>query len=195
MLPGMDGWEVLNHVKDNPNTCHIPVIVISMVDNKEIGLALGVVDYFVKPVEKSTLLASLGNLKKALKVEAMKVLIVDDEPNVVEMLSAMIESDSCGVIKAYGGQEGIDKAICEHPDVLILDLMMPVVTGFDVISTLKADPGTKDIPIIICTAKELTRDDIIVLKENAVSVMQKGMFIADDILDEIRKISALGEEG
>ena len=194
MLPGMDGWEVLNRLKDNPNTCHIPVIVISMVDNKEIGFALGVVDYFVKPVEKSTLLASLRDLKKALKVKAMKVLIVDDEPNVVEMMSAMIESDRCGVIRAYGGQEGIDKAICEHPDVLILDLMMPVITGFDVISTLKADPGTKDIPIIICTAKELTSDDIKVLNDNVVSIMPKGMFTADNILDEIEKITVLGEK-
>ena len=194
MLPGMDGWEVLNRLKNNPNTCHIPVIVISMVDNKEIGLALGVVDYFVKPVEKSTFLSSLHNLKKALKVEAMKVLIVDDEPNIVEMMSAMIESNSCSVIKAYGGQEGIDKAICEHPDVLILDLMMPVITGFDVISTLKADPGTKDIPIIICTAKELTSDDIKVLNDNVVSIMPKGMFTADNILDEIEKITVLGEK-
>lgn len=194
MLPGMDGWEVLNRLKNNPNTCHIPVIVISMVDNKEIGFAMGVVDYFIKPVEKSALLASLDNLKKTLKVEALKVLVVDDEPNVVEMIAAIIEPDGYGAIRAYGGQEGIDKAISEHPDVLVLDLMMPVVSGFDVISTLKADPGTKDIPIIICTAKELTSNDIKVLKDNVVSIMRKGMFSADDILDEIKKITELGEK-
>ena len=194
MLPGIDGWEVLNRLKNNPNTYHIPVIVISMVDNKEIGFAMGVVDYFIKPVEKSSLLASLDNLKKTLKVEALKVLVVDDEPNAVEMIAAMIEPDGYGVIRAYGGQEGIDKALSEHPDVLVLDLMMPIVSGFDVISTLKADPGTKDIPIIICTAKELTSDDIKVLKDNVVSIMRKGMFTADDILDEIKKITVLGEK-
>ncbi len=155
---------------------------------------MGVVDYFIKPVEKSSLLASLDNLKKTLKVEALKVLVVDDEPNAVEMIAAMIEPDGYGVIRAYGGQEGIDKALSEHPDVLVLDLMMPVISGFDVISTLKADPGTKDIPIIICTAKELTSDDIKVLKDNVVSIMRKGMFTADDILDEIKKITVLGEK-
>ena len=194
MLPGMDGWQVLNRLKNNPNTCHFPVIVISMVDNKEIGLAMGVVDYFIKPVEKAVLLASLENLKKTLNIEALKVLIVDDEPNVVEMLSAMIEPDGYSVIRAYGGQEGIDKALSEHPDVLLLDLMMPIVSGFDVISTLKADPGTKDIPIIICTAKELTSDDIKVLSDNVVSIMHKGMFTAGDILDEINKITILGDK-
>jgi signal transduction histidine kinase/CheY-like chemotaxis protein/HAMP domain-containing protein len=192
MLQGMDGWEVLNRLKNNPNTSQIPVIVISMVDNKEIGFAMGVVDYFIKPVEKSQLIASLDNLKKTLKVDALKVLVVDDEPNVVEMLSAMIEPDGYGVIRAYGGQEGIDKALSEHPDVLVLDLMMPVVSGFDVISTLKADPGTKDIPIIICTAKELKSHDIKVLSDNVVSIMRKGMFTADDILDEIKKITVFG---
>ncbi len=194
MLPGMDGWELLDRLKNDPNTCHIPVIVISMVDNKEIGFAMGVVDYFVKPVEKSVLLASLDNLKKALKVEGLKVLLVDDEPNVVEMLSAMIEPHGYGVIRAYGGQEGIDKALSEHPDVLILDLMMPIVSGFDVVSTLKSNPGTKDIPIIICTAKELTNDDIKMLTNDVVSIMRKGRFTADDILDEIRKITVLGEK-
>ncbi len=194
MLPGMDGWELLDRLKNNPNTCHIPVIVISMVDNKEIGFAMGVVDYFVKPVEKSVLLASLDNLKKALKVEGLKVLLVDDEPNVVEMLSAMIEPHGYGVIRAYGGQEGIDKALSEHPDVLILDLMMPIVSGFDVVSALKSNPGTKDIPIIICTAKELTNDDIKMLTNDVVSIMRKGRFTADDILDEIKKITVLVEK-
>lgn len=191
MLPGMDGWEVLNSLKNNPNTCNIPVIIISMVDNKEIGFALGAVDYFIKPVDKNTLFATLDNLEGGLGKELIKVLVVDDEPNAVELIALMIEPQGYEAIRAYGGQEGINKAFKEHPDLLILDLMMPVVSGIDVISELKLNPETKDIPIIICTAKDLTDDDLKVLKNNVVSIMRKGMFTNKDILNEIKKYEML----
>ncbi|MCL7413200.1 MAG: response regulator [ANME-2 cluster archaeon] len=193
MLPGMDGWSVLRKLKDIPRTSNTPVIIISMLDQREIGFTMGVADYFIKPVERNTLLTALYRIKQTLEVEVPKVLVVDDEPNIVELVASMIEPDY-NVIRAYGGEEGIEKAFSEHPDVLVLDLMMPVINGFDVISRLKADPVTKDIPIIICTGKDLTHDDIQLLSDNVVSVMRKNMFTSDDIVHEIENLRLIKGE-
>jgi signal transduction histidine kinase/CheY-like chemotaxis protein len=193
MLPGMDGWSVLRKLKDNPRTSNTPVIVISMLDQREIGFTMVIAEYFLKPVEKNTLLSALDKIKQILEVEVPKVLVVDDEPNIIEMVASMIEPDY-NVIRAYGGEEGIEKAFKEHPDAIILDLMMPVINGFDVISRLKDDPETKDIPIIICTGKDLTKDDIQLLSDNVVSVMRKSMFTSDDIVNEIEKLRLIKGE-
>ncbi len=191
MLPGMDGWDVLKYLKYDPETNNIPVIVISMLDEAEVGFSLGVVDYFVKPVEKRTLVAALNNLKDALDIERLKVLVVDDEPDAVELVASMIEPAGFEVLCAYGGEEGIQKSFDEHPDLLILDLMMPDVSGFDVVSRLKTDPEMRNIPIIICTSKDPTSEDIIRLRSDVISVMHKGEFAREELVNEIKKVATL----
>jgi signal transduction histidine kinase/CheY-like chemotaxis protein/HAMP domain-containing protein len=193
ILPGMDGWSILRKLKEKTQTSNTPVIVISMLDQREIGFTMGIAEYFLKPVDKNTLISALDKIKQIIEVEVPRVLIVDDEPNIVELVASMIEPDY-SVIRAYGGEEGIEKAFKEHPDALILDLMMPVINGFDVILRLKDDPETKDIPIIICTGKDLTKDDIQLLSDNVVSVMRKSMFTSDDIINEIEKLRLIKGE-
>ena len=194
MMPDMSGWDVLKNLKDNAATRDIPVIVISMSDEKDVGFALGIVDYFVKPVEKSQLIATLGNLKETIGIAAPKILVVDDEPDAVELIASMIEPEGFEVIRAYSGEEGIDQAVREHPDLLVLDLMMPVVSGFDVISKLRTNPETEDIPIIICTAKDLTAEDRGQLKSDVISVMHKGTFDKAELIYELKKVTVFKEE-
>ena len=191
MMPGMDGWDVLKYLKYDSETSSIPVIVVSMLDEAEVGFSLGVVDYFVKPVEKRTLIAALNNLTEALEIDMPKVLVVDDEPDAVELVASMIEPAGFEIIRAYGGEEGIKKSFSEHPDLLILDLMMPDVSGFDVVSRLKMDPETRNIPIIICTSRDPTSEDIIRLRSDVISVMQKGEFASEELANEIKKIATL----
>ncbi len=191
MMPGMDGWDVLKYLKYDSETSNIPVIVISMLDEAEVGFSLGVVDYFVKPVEKRTLVAALNNLKDALEIDMPKVLVVDDEPDAVELVASMIEPAGFEVLCAYGGEEGISKSFSEHPDVLILDLMMPDVSGFDVVSRLKMDPETRNIPIIICTSRDPTSEDIIRLRSDVISVMRKGEFAREELINEIKRVATL----
>jgi CheY-like chemotaxis protein len=191
MLPGMDGWDVLKYLKYDPETSNIPVIVVSMLDEAEVGFSLGVVDYFVKPVEKRTLVAALNNLTEALEIEIPKVLVVDDEPASVELVASMIEPAGFEIIRAYGGEEGIQKSFSEHPDLLILDLMMPDVSGFDVVSRLKMDSETRNIPIIICTSRDPTSEDIIRLRSDVISVMCKGEFAREELVNEIKKVATL----
>ena len=194
MMPDMSGWDVLKNLKDDPATSDTPVIVISMLDEKDVGFALGIVDYFVKPVEKSQLITALSNLKEMGGIAAPKILVVDDEPDAVELIASTIEPEGFNVIRAYGGEEGIDQAFREHPDLLVLDLMMPVVSGFDVISKLRANPETEDIPIIICTAKDLTAEDMKQLKSDVISVMHKGTFDKAELIDEINKVTVVRGE-
>ncbi|NOQ33918.1 MAG: response regulator [Methanosarcinales archaeon] len=191
MLPGMDGWDVLKYLKYDSETSNIPVIVVSMLDEAEVGFSLGVVDYFVKPVEKNTFVAALNNLKESLGIDMPKVLVVDDDPDAVELVASMIEPAGFEVIRAYGGEEGISKSFSEHPDALILDLMMPDVSGFDVVSRLKTDPETRNIPIIICTSRDPTSEDIIRLRSDVVSVMCKGEFAREELVNEIKKSAQL----
>ncbi len=189
LLPGMNGWSVLKYLKYNPETSTIPVIVISMVDDKTLGFSLGAIDYLSKPVDRDALLGTLGSLKGVLGVVVLKVLVVDDEPDAVELIASMIEPAGFDVLRAYGGQEGLDIAFGEHPDVLVLDLMMPVVSGFEVLSRLRANPETKNIPVIICTAKDVTDDDVKQLSNGVVSIMQKGTFPGDELVEKIMKVT------
>jgi len=191
MLPGMDGWDVLKYLKYDSETSDIPVIVVSMLDEAEVGFSLGVVDYFVKPVEKNTLIAALNTLKESLGIDMPKVLVVDDDPAAVELVASMIGPVGFEVIRAYGGEEGIQKSFSEHPDVLILDLMMPEVSGFDVVSRLKAYPATRNVPIIICTSRDPTSEDITRLRSDVTAVMCKGEFAREELVNEIKKVATL----
>lgn len=186
MMPGMDGWDVLKHLKEKPQTHGIPVIITSMLDEREMGVVWGAMEHFIKPIEKNLLLNTLDKIKENSSKSSPSVLVVDDEVNAVELITAMLKGDEFEVLSAYGGQEAIDIALKECPDVVLLDLMMPDVSGFDVIKVLKANPDTIDIPIIICTAKDLETTDVDELEGNVSHIIHKGMFSRDNLVDWIK---------
>ena len=193
MLPKKDGWEVLKQLKSESQTWNIPVVVVSMVDQREMGFSLGAAEYLVKPVEKRALLGALEKFgyMAEVKRKAFTVLVVDDDPNAVELVSAILEPEGFGVFKASGGEEGIKLAVDKHPDLIILDLMMPKVSGFDVIHTLRNHPKAKDIPILILTAKELTAEDKKMLRGEFERIIQKAKFSKRDLLHEIHLLERL----
>jgi CheY-like chemotaxis protein len=121
----------------------------------------------------------------------VNVLVIDDEPSVLELMDSMLSTEGYNVIVASSGKEGIEKALTSSPDVLILDLMMPVIDGFDVIKELKKHPQTIDIPIIVCTAKDLEVHEKDELDKNVSFVMQKGIFKKQDFLSCIRNVEKL----
>jgi len=188
MMPGMNGWDVLKYLKLGEQTHDIPVIITSMLDERELGVIWGAVEHFIKPIQKETLLSTLEKLKEKVEKSSLSVLVVDDEKSAVELVAAMLDEKEFNVLKAYGGQEAMDIAFKEHPEVIILDLMMPDISGFDIIKTLKNRPDTIDIPIIICTAKDLDPYDIKELDENVSSIMYKGMFTRENLLTCIKQL-------
>jgi PAS domain S-box-containing protein len=188
MMPGMSGWDVLKHLKLEIQTHDIPVIITTMLDEKDLGVVWGAVEHFIKPIQKDKLLSTLEKIKGKEAKSSLSVLVADDEKTAVELVAAMLNEKELNVLKAYGGQEAIDITIKELPDVIILDLMMPEVSGYDVIKALKCRPDTVDIPIIICTAKDLDPYDIKELSGNVSSIMHKGMFSRDDLLECIKQL-------
>lgn len=188
MMPGMNGWDVLKYLKDKEHTQNIPVIIASMIEEHELSVVWGSVEHFIKPVQKDALLNALERFREKIPKSPMNVLVVDDEINAVELISSMLSGEEFNVLVAYGGKEAIDIVSRNRPDVIILDLMMPEVSGFDVIEALKSDPETIDIPVIICTAKDLDLREAESLNKDVSSIMHKGMFTKDDIIRLMKKM-------
>ncbi len=187
MLPKKDGWEVLKELKEDTEVKDIPVLVISLVDNKDIGFGLGATDYLNKPISRNDLLSKLssyGFLPK-LNNSQTKVLIIDDDPKSVELLNTLLSAEGYDVLTASGGKEGIDKTFFCKPDLILLDLMMPEVSGFDVVDKLKTSLETNTIPIIVITAKDLTLADKEKLNHCVSLVVKKGMYSNERFLSDI----------
>ncbi|MBI5213813.1 MAG: response regulator [Nitrospirae bacterium] len=190
MMPGKDGWEILQEIKSDPELKDIPVIMSSVVDNLELGFALGATDYLVKPVDRISLLKKLSDLSFSTKKgrRSINILCIDDHVEVLELLTSILEPSGYNVISADSGKKGIEKALTYKPDLIILDLMMPEVDGFEVTQTLKSNSLTMDIPILILTAKDLTVDDRLRLAGRVETFMQKSHFTKEDLLLQIRDL-------
>lgn len=191
LLPDLDGWEVLTRLKNDAATSKIPVMVVSVVDNPELGIALGALDYFVKPVSAGELISRLAKFKIG-RTEGQKatVLVVDDEAANREWLRRLLEPAGFDVVLATGGQEAIDIARATPPDLVMLDLMMPNVTGFDVVETLRAEASTRHIPIMVLTAKTLTDSDIRQLNGHVSTILRRGSTGASDLLSLLKQLVA-----
>jgi signal transduction histidine kinase/DNA-binding response OmpR family regulator len=190
LLPDRDGWEVLGALKSDPATRDIPATIVSVVDDEQRGYALGAVDYLVKPVEGEVLLKSLARLTLTKKVREreVRVLIVDDDAPAVELLSRFLAPMGFGVLTASGGREAIAMAKEQIPDLVLLDLMMPDVNGFEVVEALKQDPRTRGVKIIVVTAKELTTEDRAALTGGVAAVLRKGDSMTADVVDWLRAL-------
>jgi signal transduction histidine kinase/DNA-binding response OmpR family regulator len=191
VLPGMDGWEVLKRLKNSDDTRNIPVVIISMVDNRDLGMALGADDYFVKPVDRERLLTRLREITKLRAGDRAKprLLVIDDDDSVHSLLDEDFGA-AFTIEKAYSGEDGLRVAEESEPDVIILDLMMPGMSGFEVAGSLKDNPRTANIPILILTSKEISNADREFLHNKAASLVQKGTSAREQLLREIRRVTA-----
>jgi CheY-like chemotaxis protein len=158
LLPGIDGWDVLAQLKADPGTAAIPVIVVSMLDERGRGFALGATEYLVKPVGKEQLLAALYRAA-AMPEQKHMVVAIDDDPLAIELVRASLEPEGWTVLGAATGQEGLALIRERKPSAVLLDLLMPGMDGFEVVEALRADPHTKSVPVVILTSKSMTPQD------------------------------------
>ncbi len=184
LLPELDGWEVLRQLKSDASTRDVPVVVVSVVDDQQLGYALGAADYFVKPVDRHALLARLARYTFTTKVKErpVRVLAVDDDPAALRLMAGILEPLGFTVSTAQGGAEGIALALRDVPDLVLVDLMMPDVNGFDVIDALKAQAATRDVPILVVSAKDITAADKARLNGHVAAIFQKGSTLRVDLL-------------
>jgi len=192
LLPEVDGWEVLNRLKADEATRNIPVVVVSVVDNPALGRALGALDYFVKPVDRTALLSRLSQYRfsTTAKDEPVRVLVVDDEPANLDVVEGLLKPAGFDVLRAGSGQEGIDMATSEIPNLVLLDLMMPGLTGFDVVEALRGKEATRSIPIMVLTAKELTDADKSALNGQVSAIFQRNSVAGTELTAWLRGIVA-----
>jgi CheY-like chemotaxis protein len=192
MLPELDGWDVLTKLKSDPATSQIPIFVVSIVDNPELGMSLGAIDYFVKPVDGKELINRLNAfyLKHSIGKSDVRILVVDDEPANLDWLSHVLEPAGFTVELASGGQEALDLAKSRKPDLVLLDLMMPVVSGFDVVERLRADEVTRETPIMILTSATLTDSDKRQLNGRVSEILSRGSVGAAEITSLLRRVIA-----
>lgn len=193
MLPIKSGWQVMRDLKSHPICKNIPIIIISITDEKKLGFSLGAVDYFVKPVNREELLATIKRipLKKAAKKKIPKILVIDDDPTAVELIELILETEGYEVAKSYDGKEGIDLIIKENPDLVILDLIMPEVSGFNIAYQMRQNPKTRNIPIIILTSMEIDPQTRERMEGFVTTVMSKQKFTKKDLLKEISSIEKM----
>lgn len=189
-LPTLDGWEVLRTLKRDDAVRDVPVVIVSVVDDARTGYALGAVDYFVKPIERDALLKCLARLTLTTRTREreLRALVVDDDLATLDLLSAMLTPEGFRVARAEGGADGIRLAALERPNVIVLDLLMPEINGFDVIDALKRDPATRDIPILAVTAKDLSREDKAILTGRVAAILQKGTTLEVDLLTWLNRL-------
>jgi PAS domain S-box-containing protein len=189
MLPNMDGWEFLSRLKQMPALSQIPVVIISIVADPSKGFALGAAAVMQKPVSREELYESLKTLGLLPLSDGgiLKVLVVDDEPKAVELIAVRLMGLASTVLRASGGREAIEIARRELPDLIILDLMMPEVNGFDVVAALHERPDTARIPILVVTAKKVTAQDRSRLNGYVTTIMEKANFDREHFIAEVRR--------
>ena len=188
LLPGMDGWELLARLKQDARLAGIPVVIISIIADSGKGLSLGAAGVLQKPYSRKELDEVLAVLNFA-RADGLPpaVLVVDDDPRAVELFAAHLAHGNYRVLRAGGGAEGLALAHAEHPDLIVLDLMMPEMSGFEVVERLKEDPATSAIPILVVTAKSLTAEDRKALNGNVLRIMEKAEFNHGRFINEVRR--------
>ena len=194
LLPKKDGWQVLKELKTSPNLQGIPVIIVSITEDSQLALGLGAVDHLVKPINREALLASLKTLELAPQAGTPRILVVDDNVQTVKLLSTLLKNEGYEVLEAYGGVEALELACTKSPALIILDLMMPRVNGFEVIRRLADEPQTRGIPIIICTAMDLTEEEREQLNSQIRSVIPKTGHVKEELLETIKRMQHLKGE-
>jgi CheY-like chemotaxis protein len=170
MMPDLDGWTVLAAIKGDPALARIPVVLMSIVDQKNRGYALGAADYLVKPVDRTKLVETLTGI---CGPTAGRALLVDDDDVVRNNVRQALEPIGWKVTEAENGQVAVEALTATRPDVIILDLMMPKMDGFEFLDELRGRPDWRDIPVVVITAKDLTDEDRNRLNGGVERIIQK----------------------
>jgi PAS domain S-box-containing protein len=188
LMPGTDGWQVLHELKNDPATASIPVILHTIVDKKALGFQLGAAAYLLKPLDPVAVREALDRVIVQDGHKPKSVLVVDDDPNVADMLRQFLPESDFSLESALDGLAGLQAIEAQRPDILLLDLIMPNLDGFGVIEHLRTNPQMCDLPIIVISAKDLTAEESACLKETVMVVMKKQGFQGEKLIEEINHV-------
>jgi CheY-like chemotaxis protein len=188
----MDGWAVLEELQADPALAPIPVVMLSILDEQEKGFALGAADYLIKPFNRDRLRTILARHRRS--GVGGRVLVVEDDDAARALLRDMLVKEGCTVEVAEDGLAALAKVETEAPDLILLDLMMPRMDGFQFLEAMRAKPGKENIPIVVLTAKELSEQERQRLAGEAKKVLRKSLHSREELAAEIRRVLAGGIE-
>jgi len=188
MMPQMDGWAVLRELKADPKLHNIPVIMLSMIDDRTRGYSLGAVDYLTKPVDRKLLQKTLS--RYYCTEEICPVLLIEDDVETREIMAHGLEKAGWKVSEASNGQEALNMMADVQPRLILLDLMMPVMDGFGFLAEMRAQPEWQDIPVIVITAKDLSSEDRSRLSGCVEEVLEKNAYSREQLLKRVREAVA-----
>jgi Amt family ammonium transporter len=181
LMPGMDGWAVLAALKNDPETADIPVIMLTISDSEDMGFALGAAAYLAKPIESDVLV----NVMKKFHKHQGQVLVVDDDAVTRDMLRRTLQGEGWTVAEAANGREALARVMEAAPALILLDLMMPEMDGFQFVDELRARDQWRSIPVVVMTAKDLTQADRDQLNGHVERIAQKGLYSRERLLREV----------
>jgi PAS domain S-box-containing protein len=187
MMSGMDGWTVLNRLQADPELANIPVIMLTIVNEKNMGYALGASDYLTKPIDRNRLIAVL---RKYSNGQVNSVLLVEDEAIVRDMVSRTLQKEGWWVIEAENGWLALEQLEQNQPRVIVLDLMMPEMDGFQFLTKLRENNLWRTIPVVVVTAMDLSLEERKRLEGYVHHILQKGAYSRDELLREVRDLVA-----
>jgi signal transduction histidine kinase/CheY-like chemotaxis protein len=185
LMPGQDGWFVLNQLKNDPELADIPVVMQSILDETNKAFSLGASDYLTKPVDRSRLVEVIRRLQRQ---DNRRVLVVEDDVDTQMIMTKWLRDEGWEVHSAVNGLEGVQAFLKHNPGLIILDLMMPTMDGFEFLDQIRRQPNEVDASVVVVTAKDLTGEDLERLNGSVQSIIQKGDHGIDSILNEIKRL-------
>jgi signal transduction histidine kinase/DNA-binding response OmpR family regulator/putative methionine-R-sulfoxide reductase with GAF domain len=186
MMPGIDGWSVLSALKADPTVADIPVIMLTIVDERNLGYTLGASDYLMKPIDRDRLLRVLRRYQTHAGV--FRVLVVDDDAGLRTIMRSALERAGWSVTEAENGRVALDATTRERPDLILLDLGMPVMDGFEFVAELRRNPEWRGLPVVVMTSRDVSDDDRRRLNGGVERVLQKASLSREELLRVLREI-------
>lgn len=184
IMPERDGWSMLKEMKADPVLCETPVILATILADREMGLAFGAVEHLTKPIEPTKLIATLNAIAEGQEKD---VLIVDDDSATRNLFRRILTREGWNVREASDGRRALTLLENSKPTLMVLDIMMPNVDGFDVLKSVRSNERLSDLPVIVATSKDLTRDELSWLKNNAGEIIRKGDTGRSDLLAALKR--------
>jgi PAS domain S-box-containing protein len=188
LMPGSSGFETLVALRKAPETANIPIIILSIEDQKRVGFALGAADYLIKPVRKPELLETIRKHVPAPADDDSSILLVDDDPKALELLETTLRAAGYETQSVHSGQRALEVLANKVVGAVLLDLLMPGMDGFQVICHVRKEPALKDLPILVMTAKNLSRDEIDLLHRETQALLQKNGSWKQQLLVEVGRV-------
>jgi CheY-like chemotaxis protein len=189
MMPNLDGWTVLNQLKGDPATADVPVIMVTILQDREMGYSLGAADYLMKPVEADRLISIVRRYRTPGATPG-HVLVVEDDAATREVVRHFLVADNWTVAEAENGRKALELLSTHKPNIVVLDLMMPEMDGFEFVQKMRSEPAWGKIPVIVVTAREVTEEDRKRLNGHVERILQKGVHSREEILSEIKQTAS-----